>query len=227
MKKINLIKILIFPLLSTKILPDAVQFDKPPLGKIIAYELTKKGYILPDVIWQAKMGSLFDHFFFGTTIGVDLARINIKKNFDLGLGGLRVDLLKALLDVILIKTKSDVTQFKYGDIFDDNFCGVFKSCIATNIVLPVLYFKIYFIRLNLIELNLGDFIYMAKVLFSTDLILNQDRYVRIAKFAKINVIARIFIPSIQIDLGALINLCRKNKDDDSEIKIDDTNTEVN
>ena len=68
---------------------------------------------------------------------------------------------------------------------------------------------------------------MAKVLFSTDLILNQDRYVRIAKFAKINVIARIFIPSIQIDLGALINLCRKNKDDDSEIKIDDTNTEVN
>ena len=68
---------------------------------------------------------------------------------------------------------------------------------------------------------------MAKVLFSTDLILNQDRYVRIAKFAKINVIARIFIPSIQIDLVALINLCRKNKDDDSEIKIDDTNTEVN
>ena len=192
--------------------------DNPPKCKIIAYEAAKKG-LLPNIYYQPK-NQILDHFFFGTTIGVDVSRFKIKKNIELGVAGIRFDILNSLLDFILIKTKSDVTRFKYGGIFDDHKClDLFKSCIATNFVIPLFFLKLYFLRITFVEVNIGQLIYLVKVVFSTDIINNETRYEKVKKFAKANVIASTFIPSFQIDLSALIDLCKNKKEDVESISL--------
>ena len=192
--------------------------NNPPKCKIVAYEAAKKG-LLPNIYYQPK-NQILDHFFFGTTIGVDVSRFKIRKNIEFGVGGIRFDILNSLFDFILIKTKSDVTRFKYGGIFDDDKClDLFKSCIATNFVVSLFFLRLYFFKITFVEVNIGQLVYLVKVLFSTDIIRNDTRYEKVKKFAKANVFASTFIPSFQIDLSALIDLCKNKKEDVESISL--------
>ena len=44
-------------------------------------------------------------------------------------------------------------------------------------------------------------------------------YEKVKKFAKANVFASIFVPSFQIDLSALIDLCKNKKEDVESISL--------
>ena len=189
--------------------------DKPPVAKLVFYEAAKKG-LLPNVYYQPKV-YMFDHFFFGTTVGVDAKRWKISKILEIGTCGFRVDILNAIFDFILYKSKSDVTRFKYDDFLSGSCLDVFKACFTTNVVFASFFLRVLFFRINFVEVNFGQFVYLVKVLFSKDLFSNEERYDKIVKFAKANIIASIFVPSLHIDLSELISFIKRDKTQDTGV----------
>ncbi len=200
--------------------------DNPPVAKLVFYEAAKKG-LLPNVYYQPKV-AILDHFFFGTTVGFDIKKWKLSKILEIGTCGFRMDILNTIFDFILYKSKSDVTRFKYDDFLSGSCWNVFKACFMTNVVFGSFFLRVLFFRINFVEVNLGQFVYLVNVLFSSDMFRNEERYGKIVKFAKANIIASIFVPSLHIDLSELISFIKRDKTQDTGVSdiIDNKTEEV-
>jgi len=187
--------------------------SNPPSVKLWFYEAAKKG-LLPNIYYQFKFW-LLDDFFVGTTVGFDAKSFNLKY-VQIGTGGLRLDILNSIFDIILYSTKSDVTEYKYGLLYKDSgFKGLLETSIATNFIISLLYIKVLFLKINMFELSIGNMLSYLQTSFGAlgDNIKNNDN----AKFKKLLNISRktlfvsILCPSVHFDIMKLIDFIKTRK----------------
>ena len=179
-----------------------------PTLKLVFYEAAKKGLLL-NIIYTFK-NPVIDDVFLGTSIGFDIKRFS-KKNFSIGLGSTRLDVVNMLFDFSLFKCGSDVIKFKYGGIFDTNK-DIFLMSFCNNLVISGLYFKVFFFKINLFEFRIGDIVYFFKSIsdsLSSLLNDNEERALQISTTARNTLIASILVPSFQIDIRELISFIRE------------------
>ena len=184
-----------------------------PIGKIIGYEAAKK-VLLPNVYYQFKF-FILDDFFVGTTVGFDIRRYTFKY-LEFGPGSLRVDLLNTIFDIILYKTRSDVTEYRYGNLYEsDSFLNTLKVCLLTNVNIGLFFIKVLFLKFNFFDINIGNVFALLRTQFGAFAeglkSSNPDKFENLSKISRNTFLMSLLIPSINFDIMRLIDFIKYKK----------------
>lgn len=187
--------------------------SNPPSVKVGFYEAAKKG-LLPNVYYQFKFW-LLDDFFVGTTVGFDAKSFN-HKYFQFGTGSFRLDVLNSIFDIILYSTKSDVTEYKYGELYKDSgFKGLLQTSIASNLIISTAFIKVLFLKINIGELSIGNiasYILTALGALGDNIKTNDDeKFKKLLRISRNTLLVSILCPSVHIDIMRLIDFIKTRK----------------